>query len=83
MDGDPATDDADELRSLLDEVTELRQEALAEFTTHDINEDRGPECFMQMCHALSTKINAKLSRERIDARLDALAKAIETDKKTV
>ncbi|MHC4404160.1 MAG: TAXI family TRAP transporter solute-binding subunit [Planctomycetota bacterium] len=57
-------DDVPQLQALLDEVTVLRQEALSEFTAHQLNEDRGPECFIQMCHALSNKINAKLSRRQ-------------------
>jgi hypothetical protein len=47
---------------MLDQVTELRQEALSEFTAHELNEDRAVDCFIEMCHALSDKINAKLTR---------------------
>ena len=37
---------------------------------------RGPECFMQMCHALSSKISAKLTRQRTDAQLTTLIEAV-------
>lgn len=53
------------LQQLLDQVTILRQEALAEFTAHELNEDRAADCFVQMCHALSDKINSKLLRHCI------------------
>lgn len=55
-------DDGRKLQNMLDEVTTLRQEALSEFTAHEINEDRAVDCFIEMCHALSDKINAKLTR---------------------
>lgn len=54
------------LQKLLDEVTALRQEALGEFTAHELQEDRASDCFISMCHGLSNKINAKLSRQRLD-----------------
>jgi hypothetical protein len=57
-------------------VTFLRQEALSVFSVYELNEDRGTDCFIVMCHALSNKINAKLSRQRIDKGFDELAKAI-------
>ena len=60
------------LQRLLDEVTELRQEALKEFNAHRMNEDPSVGCFVQMCHALSDKINAKLTRQRIDRRFELL-----------
>jgi hypothetical protein len=53
------------LQDLLDQVTRLRQEALAEFTAHELNEDRAAECFVGMCHALSDKVNGKLIRHCI------------------
>jgi len=31
-----------------------------------MNEDPSVACFVQMCHALSNKINAKLTRQRND-----------------
>ena len=57
------------LQVLLDEVTALRQEALGEFTAHELQDDRASDCFISMCHGLSNKINAKLSRQRLDLTL--------------
>ena len=59
-------DDSSELQKLLDDVTHLRQEAMTEFSAHELNEDPSVVCFVQMCHALSDKINAKLTRQRLD-----------------
>lgn len=65
FDGDLEGNDASSLQSILDEVTMLRQEALSEFTAHELNEDSAADCFMHMCHALSDKINAKLTRQTL------------------
>ncbi|GAB5440974.1 MAG: hypothetical protein Fues2KO_13230 [Fuerstiella sp.] len=62
VDGENGTSDLQQLQKMLDQVTELRQEALSEFTAHELNEDRAVDCFIEMCHALSDKINAKLTR---------------------
>jgi len=58
--------DCRELQVLLDHVTELRQECLNDFTAHELNEDRSVDCFLEMCHALSDKINAKLTRVTLE-----------------
>ena len=71
------TDDRKKLQELLDEVTHLRQDALRVFTAHELSEDRAADCLIEMCHALSNKINAKLSRQRLDKRIDALTEAIQ------
>ncbi len=72
---DAATDkEVVKLQELLDEVTVLRQEALGEFTAHELQEDRASDCFINMCHALSHKINAKLSRQRLDLTMAQLLK---------
>ena len=62
------------LNELLDEITRLRQKALAVFSAHELNEDRAVDCFLEMCHALSDKLNAKLSR----AHLEQQVRRIET-----
>ena len=62
LDARLSVEDAERLESLLDDVTTLRQEALGQFTAHELNDDRGPEVFMEMCHALSNKIHGKLLR---------------------
>ena len=66
----------EDLQKLLAEVTALRQEALREFTAHELSEDRGTDCFLEMCHALSSKINAKLSRQRLDIVMYDMIEAI-------
>ena len=77
LDHEPGGGDAARLGELLDEVTLLRQEALRAFTAHELNEDRGADCFVHMCHALSDKINAKISRQRLDHRIDELTEALD------
>ena len=54
--------DEERLQQFLDEVTMLRQQALSQFTAHQLNEDRAVDCFIEMCHALSDKLNATLTR---------------------
>jgi uncharacterized protein len=76
LDDTADADDAKSLEGLLDEVTFLRQEALGSFTAHELTEDRAAECFVQMCHALSDKINAKISRQRLDRRLSRIAEKL-------
>ncbi len=68
-------DDLASLQQLLDEVSHLRQEALGEFSAHEINEDQAISCFISMCHALSDKINAKLTRQRLELALRRFAGA--------
>ena len=63
----PGKDDSKALQTLLDEVTYLRQSAMREFTAHELSEDRAIDCFIEMCHALSDKINAKITRQRMES----------------
>jgi hypothetical protein len=65
----PTVEDVIVLQDLLDEVTSLRLEALRRWSAHELGEDLAAQCFIDMCHALTTKINAKISRERIELRL--------------
>ena len=64
------------LQELLDEVTFLRQDALKGLSAHELNEDRGTACFVDMCHELSQKINAKITRQRLDRQFGELKAAI-------
>jgi len=73
LDEDALGEDVEQLQRLLDEVTQLRQEALREFNAHSMNEDPSVACFVQMCHALSDKINAKLTRQRTDRHMRILS----------
>lgn len=61
------------LQDMLDEVTRLRQEALGELTAQELNDDPAAGTFLDMCHALSEKISAKLTRQRFDVALNQLA----------
>lgn len=65
VDGEGGPDESKVLQQMLDRVTHLRQEALSEFNAHELNEDRAADSFVQMCHALSDKINGKLIRHAI------------------
>ena len=53
------------LEDRLDEITKLRSNALREFTAHELKDDPAIECFISMSHALSEKINSKLTRDAI------------------
>lgn len=65
IDGEGGPEEAALLQTMLDRVTLLRKEALAEFTAHELNEDRASECLIGLCDALSEKINAKLTRQTL------------------
>ena len=78
LDSDCERDDVEALQKMLDEVTFLRQEALRDFSAHELKEDRAADCFLEMCHALSNKIDAKLLRQRLDQRFSQTASE-ETD----
>ena len=53
------------LEKMLDQVTLLRQEALKNFSAHELKDDRAADCFLEMCHAISDKIGGKLLRQRV------------------
>ncbi|MGZ0171122.1 MAG: TAXI family TRAP transporter solute-binding subunit [Planctomycetales bacterium] len=72
LDQTSSGDDASKLNDLLDEVTTLRQEALSTLTSHELHDDPAAGVFIEMCHALSDKINAKLNRQRLDSQFQAL-----------
>lgn len=61
------------LNDLLDEVSRIRQEALRDVTAHELEDNRAVDCFISMCHALSDKISAKISRQRFDRAVARLA----------
>ena len=54
-----------QLEKFIDEITELRRSALCEFSAHELKDDPAIECFVSMSHALSEKINSKLTRDAI------------------
>ena len=65
-------DDSAKLNEMLDEVTTLRQEALGELTSHELHNDPAAGVFIEMCDALSNKINAKLSRQHMELQFQKL-----------
>jgi len=73
LDQTASGDDSGKLNDLLDEVTRLRQEALGTLNSHELHEDPAAGIFIEMCHALSDKINAKLNRQRLDMQFQTLA----------
>ncbi len=77
LDQKPGSDDLGRLQKLLDEVTDLRQGALRKVSAHDLSEDRAADCFLEMCHALSDKINAKITRQRLEQQLGQLTRRID------
>ena len=66
----------EELHKFLDEVTALRQEALRDFTVHELIEDRAADCFLEMCHGLSNKIGDEISRRELNKQFGELGKAL-------
>ena len=72
LDQTASGDDSGKLNDLLDEVTRLRQEALGTLNSHELHEDPAAGVFIEMCHALSDKINAKLNRQRLDMQFQTL-----------
>ena len=69
-----AEHDIPELQRMLDQVTKLRWRALEDFSVHEQMEDAAVRTFLNVCNALTSKINAKLSRARLDLRFDELVK---------
>ena len=65
LDFDTTDETISKLEAFLDQVTDLRREALTEFTAHQLNDDPAITCFLDMSHALSEKISSKLTRNRI------------------
>lgn len=84
-----STDDLDPLQDCLDDITRLRQKAMQDFNAHELNDDAVFQAFLQTCHYISQKVNAKLSRqrsghfaERIVESLDSLTLAIHSKNST-
>ena len=76
LDSTPGIDDTKRLQELLHEVTGLRQQALGEFSAHELNEDPAYFCFLDISHYVSEKINSKILLQRIDARFSDLESAV-------
>ena len=65
------------LQSLLDQVTNLRQECFEDFSVHRLQDDQGTDCFLELCASMSEKLNAKMTRLRLGGEIARLADAIE------
>jgi TRAP-type uncharacterized transport system substrate-binding protein len=65
-----------ELQALLEEISHLRTHVLGKFSAHELKEDPSGQYFVEMTHSLTNKINAKLSRQRMDARFDDLIQVV-------
>ena len=65
------------LQSLLDRVTNLRQECFEDFSVHRLQDDQGTDCFLELCASMSDKLNAKMTRLRLGGEIARLADAIE------
>jgi TRAP transporter TAXI family solute receptor len=65
IDSNASIEETEALEKMLDEVTLLRQEALKDFSAHELKDDRAADCFLEMCHAISEKIGAKLLRQQL------------------
>ena len=77
FDAVPGQDDSKQLQALLHEVTALRQQALGEFSAHQLTDDPAHYCFLEMCHYISEKINSKLLRQRLDRQFQDLKLSLE------
>ena len=67
----------EKLQSLLDRVTNLRQECFEDFSVHRLQDDQGTDCFLELCASVSEKLNAKMTRIKLGSEIARLAKAIE------
>ena len=65
------------LQSLLDRVTNLRQECFEDFSVHRLQDDQGTDCFLELCASMSEKLNAKMTRLRLGGEIARLADAVE------
>lgn len=65
LDQEPGRDDEAALQTYMDEVTQLRREALNSFSTADMTDEPGVDLFLEMSHALSEKISGKITRQRM------------------
>jgi len=66
--------DCDVLEELLDEVTQLRSDAMESFSANELMQDTGTECFIMLSNSISEKINAKLTRMRLRHELQNIQK---------
>ena len=80
LDAGGGIEDLDKLQSLQDQLTELRQECFKDFSGHNLQDEPGTDCFLELCASLSAKLNSKMTRLRLSGEIQRLAKAIEGEK---
>ena len=80
LDAGGGIEDLDKLQSLQDQLTELRQECFKDFSGHNLQNEPGTDCFLELCASLSAKLNSKMTRLRLSGEIQRLAKAIEGEK---
>jgi TRAP transporter TAXI family solute receptor len=80
LDAGGGIEDLDKLQLLQDQLTELRQECFKNFSGHNIQDESGTDCFLELCASLSEKLNSKMTRLRLGGDIQRLAKAIEGEK---
>ena len=80
LDTEKKGDDMEKLQSLQDQLTNLRQDCFKDFSGHQLQEEPGTDCFLELCASLSEKLNAKMTRLRLGGEIANLARAIEEKK---
>jgi len=80
LDTEKKGNDMEKLQSLQDQLTNLRQDCFKDFSGHQLQEEPGTDCFLELCASLSEKLNAKMTRLRLGGEIANLARAIEEKK---
>ena len=80
LDTEKKSNDMEKLQRLQDQLTNLRQDCFKDFSGHQLQEEPGTECFLELCASLSEKLNAKMTRLRLGGEIANLARAIEEKK---
>ena len=75
-------DDLPKLQDLENKLTELREECFRDFSGHDLQDEPGTDCFLELCASLSEKLNAKMSRFRLSGEIQRLTEAVQTQRKS-
>jgi len=80
LDTEKKGNDMEKLQILQDQLTNLRQDCFKDFSGHQLQDEPGTDCFLELCASLSEKLNAKMTRVRLGGEIANLAKAIEEKK---
>ena len=80
LDTEKKGNDMEKLQSLQDQLTNLRQDCFKDFSGHQLQDEPGTDCFLELCASLSEKLNAKMTRLRLGGEIANLARAIEEKK---